>query len=254
MRKSLSKSILLIVTLLVVLLPLVVVLVSSFMTSSAQDVSAVSLNWYTEAFTNKRFTEALQHSSLLALLTSICATPLAFFLAIFYWESKKRIIILLFILLWGIIPPEVQAIAFSSIVNLGEVFALDWVVHIVSITLGVLPYCALLMIATLNTFDPNVILAAQDLGATNSVAIRKIVLPLALPGLISCLVLAFLLGLNEYAKTYYLSGSTEYISELMIGKLRSGADPTIYAAGGLNILLALVFIAIFKISQRFLHS
>lgn len=241
-----------IVVLVLTLFPLLVVALLSLKTGDPETPSW-SLEWYQKAFQDIRFREALTNSLVLSVLTALPATFLAFLLAVATWNSNRRTLVVILILLWGIIPPAVQGVMFATVINVSGWYALDYPIYVLSMVLGVLPYCTLIVLATLATFDQNLIAAGRDLGVDDRVILRKVVLPLSIPGLMNSTVLAFLLAVNEYAKTFFLSGSDTYISEMMVGKLRSGADPSIYAAGGLNILLAGFFIVVFYVGDKFLN-
>jgi spermidine/putrescine transport system permease protein len=55
--------------------------------------------------------------------------------------------------------------------------------------------------------NPNIYEAALDLGATPFVALRKVLLPLLKPGMISGFILAFTMSLDDFAVTFFTRGT-----------------------------------------------
>ena len=71
-----------------------------------------------------------------------------------------------------------------------------------------LPFMILTLQGVLENIDPNLISAAQNLGAKPSTSFRRIVLPLSMPGVAAGCVLVFMLGMNAYATPVLLGGSS----------------------------------------------
>jgi spermidine/putrescine transport system permease protein len=55
--------------------------------------------------------------------------------------------------------------------------------------------------------NPNIYEAALDLGATPFQALRKVLLPLLKPGMISGFILAFTMSLDDFAVTFFTRGT-----------------------------------------------
>ena len=83
---------------------------------------------------------------------------------------------------------------------------------------------------------------ARDLGAGPIRALIDITLPLMRTNLLSSFVFAFLLSLNEHARSYYLVGRQNTLPLYIFGAMSSGASPTIYAFSGAVISIAVVII------------
>jgi putative spermidine/putrescine transport system permease protein len=69
-----------------------------------------------------------------------------------------------------------------------------------------LPFMILPIMAALQTIDPALEAAGRSLGATRRVAFRRIVLPLALPGIQSGCILVFVLALSAYVTPVLIGG------------------------------------------------
>ena len=76
----------------------------------------------------------------------------------------------------------------------------------VGIVAVMLPFMILSIQAVIETMDPSVEEAARNLGATPLQTFRRIVLPLAMPGVVAGTILVFILCMNAYATPVLLGG------------------------------------------------
>lgn len=90
----------------------------------------------------------------------------------------------------------------------------DFAVY-VGLVYSYLPFMILPLYATLERMDPDLVEAAQDLGASPSQAFRDITWPLARPGVIAGCLLVFIPAMGEYVIPYLLGGP----DSMMIGRV-----------------------------------
>ena len=69
------------------------------------------------------------------------------------------------------------------------------------------PYVVLSVLPKLTQMNPNVYEAALDLGATPAYALRKVLLSILKPGMISGFILAFTMSLDDFAVTFFTRGT-----------------------------------------------
>ena len=69
------------------------------------------------------------------------------------------------------------------------------------------PYVVLSVLPKLSQMNPNIYEAALDLGATPFYALRKVLLPILKPGMISGFILAFTMSLDDFAVTFFTRGT-----------------------------------------------
>ena len=69
------------------------------------------------------------------------------------------------------------------------------------------PYVVLSVLPKLTQMNPNIYEAALDLGATPFQALRKVLIPLLKPGMISGFILAFTMSLDDFAVTFFTRGT-----------------------------------------------
>lgn len=101
-------------------------------------------------------------------------------------------------------------------------------------------YCMLVLIARLQRFDNGQIEAALDLGATNTQAFRRIMLPFLKPAIISAAIIAFLASFENYNTTVFTISHLHTFTTIISQKVRLGIDPSISAVAFIIILLTLI--------------
>ena len=69
------------------------------------------------------------------------------------------------------------------------------------------PYVVLSVMPRLTQMNPNIYEAALDLGATPAQALRKVLMPQLIPGMISGFILAFTMSLDDFAVTFFTKGT-----------------------------------------------
>ena len=86
------------------------------------------------------------------------------------------------------------------------------------------PYVVLSVMPRLKKMNQNVYEAALDLGATPFQALRKVILPEILPGMISGFILAFTLSIDDFAVTIFTIGNEglETLSTYIYADARKG--------------------------------
>ena len=86
------------------------------------------------------------------------------------------------------------------------------------------PYVVLSVVPRRNKMSPNIYEAALDLGATPFQALRKVIFPEILPGMISGFILAFTLSIDDFAVTIFTIGNQglETLSTFIYADARKG--------------------------------
>ena len=69
------------------------------------------------------------------------------------------------------------------------------------------PYVVLNVLPKLTQMNPNIYEAALDLGATPFQALRKVLIPMLKPGMISGFIMAFTMSLDDFAVTFFTRGT-----------------------------------------------
>ena len=69
------------------------------------------------------------------------------------------------------------------------------------------PYVVLNVLPKLSQMNPNIYEAALDLGATPAQALRKVMIPVLRPGMVSGFLLSFTMSLDDFAVTFFTRGT-----------------------------------------------
>ena len=185
---------------------------------------ALTLDNYLAIFRDAFFRNVLMRTIVVAVISTavalVLALPVAYFIARAPARFKSALIILVvFPLLVGNL---VRAAGWMAVMgNRGFVNQLLIGVGLIdepleilytptAVVIGiiavVLPFMTLSLQSVLEQIDPSLEEAAGSLGARPFTAFRKIVLPLAMPGVIAGTVLVFILCMNAYATPVLLGG------------------------------------------------
>lgn len=209
-----------------------------------------SLDWFGQLFTEPSWRDALMTSLTVAAGAAVVAVALALPLAYacWRWSLKGGGLLYLLGLAPFILPPVVSAVGFLSFwARLGVWGELWTAVLSHGVFLVTLPLVTVTL--GLRSIDPEVVEAAETMGANEATLARTIVLPLVVPYMISGAAFAFVLSLNEYIIAFMTIGFThETLPVKIFNSLRYGYTPTMGAAAVVFIGLAVV---VFGLIGRF---
>jgi putrescine transport system permease protein len=188
---------------------------------------------YAFLLTDKLYIVTYLKSVLMAAVSTILCLLIGFPMAygIARAESRTRNILLLLIILPFWISFLLRVYAWIGLMNnygvinnlllgLGlieqpiRMMYTDFAIY-VGLVYSYLPFMILPLYATLERMDPDLVEAAQDLGASPSRAFRDVTWPLARPGVIAGSLLVFIPAMGEYVIPYLLGGP----GSLMIGRV-----------------------------------
>jgi spermidine/putrescine transport system permease protein len=101
------------------------------------------------------------------------------------------------------------------------------------------PYVVLSILPKLKQMNVHLAEAAMDLGATPMYALRKVVIPEIMPGIITGGLLAFTLSIDDFVISFFTTGhGISNLSIYIYSMARKGINPTI------NALSTLMFISL----------
>ncbi len=185
---------------------------------------ALTLDNYAAIFRDAFFRNVLMRTILVAAISTavalVLALPVAYFIARAPARFKSALIILVvFPLLVGNLVRTAGWMAVMGnrgfvnqlLLGLGlideplEILYTPTAV-VIGIIAVVLPFMTLSLQSVLEQIDPSLEEAAGNLGARPFTAFRRVVLPLAMPGVIAGTVLVFILCMNAYATPVLLGG------------------------------------------------
>lgn len=233
--------------LLFLLLPILVVIPLSFSSGELLTLPTpgFSLRWYQDFFADSRWLLATRNSFIVGIATAILATILGTLaaLGIFLGNFRGKAVLVAMLATPMVVPVVVTAVAVYfafGLVGLNNTLTGLVLAH----TVLSIPYVLITVLATLQTFDRNLLRAAATLGAPPHVAFRRIVLPLIAPGVATGALFAFATSFDELVVALFVASPAQFtLPRQMYAGLREFLSPTITAAAVLLILLSLVLLA-----------
>jgi len=122
-------------------------------------------------------------------------------------------------------------------------------------TIMALPFVVIVMTANLRGIDLEIEQAARSLGASRITALRRVVFPLALPGMISAGLFAFLISFDELIIALFISSPTlSTLPKKMWDGIRTEINPTIAAVSTLLVLLSLCVLLTVAVTRKHLEK
>ena len=214
-----------------------------------------SFKWYGELFANKSIQLAALNTLIIAVISTVLACLLGSLLALGVelraHAKGGRGANLADTLLMGpmIIPDIVLAIALLSFFNLVKMSLGLHSVILSHVVFNIAFVCAVVR-TRLKHFDYSVLEASIDLGAGWFTTLRRVLLPIIMPGVVAGGLLAFTLSVDEFIIAFFNSGSGSASTTLpmqIYSMIRFGVTPEINALATLVMLVS--FVALFA-SQR----
>ena len=197
--------------------------------------------------------EALKNSLVLAVATTVIATVLGTVAAVGIFNMRRKWIkssVLTVTNIPMMNPEIVTGIAMMLLfVFIGGVFGKTGTLGFTTLTIAhitfELPYVILNVLPKLKQTDAHLSEAAQDLGCTPFQAFYKVVLPAIMPGIISGLMMAFTLSIDDFIISYFVSGTSSQTLPIRIFSMtKRRVTPDMYALSTLIFLAILVLLVI----------
>ncbi len=257
--KALSKIYALLVFLFLYAPIFVLILFSFNSLSSTVVFDGFSLQWYKSLLQDRATLRALYNTLILAVLSSIIATVLGTAAAVGIDKFKKGVgrstvmavtnipmmnpeivtgvsMMLLFVFIGRMLKTE-SVLGFSTLL-------------IAHVTFN-LPYVILSVLPKLRQTDRNLAEAAQDLGCRPSSAFFKVVLPSIMPGILTGLIMAFTLSLDDFIISYFSSGpGFQTLPIAIFSMTKKRVKPDMYALSALIFVSILVLLILYNIAQQ----
>ena len=211
-----------------------------------------SWNWYERLFNNDTLIQAAFHSVTIAFFAATLATIVGGLTAIalyrYRFRGKQAVSGMLFIVMMS--PDIVMAVSLLALFMVVEISLGFWSLLLAHVTFC-LPYVTVTIFSRLNGFDARMLEAAKDLGASEVTILRKIILPLALPAVVSGWLLSFTISLDDVVVSSFVSGVSYEILPLRIFSLvKTGVTPEVNALATIMIVLSLGLVILSQLVTR----
>jgi spermidine/putrescine transport system permease protein len=212
-----------------------------------------TLKWFSAMLANTGLMEATRHSVVIAVCAATIATAIGCFAAIGFnrYRFPGRRILQGTLMTLMMAPDIILAISLLVLFVVIGISLGFWSLLLSHITFC-LPFTMMTVSARLKGFDPFLLDAARDLGASESQLLGRVVLPLLRPALLSSWLLSFTLSLDDVIVSSFVTGPAYDVLPLKIfSMVKVGVKPEVNALATLMVALSLVLVVI---SQLFLKE
>ena len=237
----------------VLYLPIAVLFVFSFNsgTTLSFPLSGLTFDWYGSVLENDALVESARNSLVVGVAAATVATLLGCLVAVAVvrFRFRGRAVVLALAGLPLVVPFVVMGVAFFLLF-----VTLDLPRSLVTVAIGhsvvAMPYATLIVLARLGGLDPALEDAAMDLGATYPIALRRVVLPLLAPTVLSAWLTCFIVSFDEIALAIFLVGGDPTFPVFLYGQLRFAQRLPVLIAMAVLLMLGTVALTLVALRVR----
>lgn len=240
--------------------PIFVLLLFSFNSISSTSVfSGFSLQWYKSILHDKTTLNALNNTLILAVSSSVISTVLGTAAAVGIDKYKKgvgRSAVMAVTNIPMMNPEIVTGVSMMLLfVFIGRLLKSESVLGFATLLIAHvtfnLPYVILSVLPKLRQTDSNLAEAAQDLGCKPATAFFKVVLPSIMPGIITGMIMAFTLSLDDFIISYFSSGpGFQTLPIVIFSMTKKRVKPDMYALSALIFVSILILLILYNVAQQ----
>ncbi|MCE2523506.1 MAG: ABC transporter permease [Rhodobacteraceae bacterium] len=204
-----------------------------------------TLHWYQTIWADPDVWTAARNSVIVSLSTCVLATMLGFCTAYTDYRYNFRLkgAYLALILLPPTIPLIILALAMlawlSKIGASGQLWSI-----IIAHTVLTAPFAMAIIRLRLNQIDQDLEAAGWNLGASEWVALRAVVLPFCRPAIVSALCLTAAISFDEFAVAWYVGGLNKTIPVLILEIVQGNIDPQVNSIGSFVFLTSMTLVVL----------
>lgn len=239
--------------------PLLTMVLFSFNEANSLSVfTGFSLRWYEDLFRNEEVLEVLSNTLILAALSSVIATVIGTAAAVGIEKMRSRWLKATVTTVSNMPmmnPDIVTGISMALLfVFAMKLFGMDSIfgfptVLIAHVTFN-LPYVILSVTPKIRQMDRYLPEAALDLGCTPLQSFFKVELPAIMPGVLSGLLMAFTLSLDDFVISYFnTEGDFQTLPIYIFGMTKRTVTPDIYSLSTLLFVSVLLLLILSNVMQ-----
>jgi spermidine/putrescine transport system permease protein len=203
-----------------------------------------SFAWYCSLATDASLLEAALNSLLIASLAASLACVIGVLGAIGLHRYRFRGMSFLRSLLFvSLMTPDIIMAVSLLVLFIALHIKLGFWALLLSHATFCLPFVSVTVSARLEGFDKHLIEAAQDLGASEWQAIRRVMLPLLMPSILAAWMLSFALSLDDVVVSFFVTGPEFEVLPLKIySMVRMGVKPEVNALAALLFAVSVILV------------
>ena len=210
-----------------------------------------TFDWYASVLGNEAMLDAARNSFIVGVGSATLATVLGCMVAIaalrFHFRGRGLLLGLAGLPL--IVPFVVMGVAFFLLFVAADV-PRSLLTLAIGHTVIAVPYATLIVLARLSGLDPALEDAAMDLGATYPTTLRRVVLPLMAPTLLSAWLTCFIVSFDEIALAIFLVGGDPTFPVFLYGQLRFAQRLPVLIAMAVLLMLGTIALTLLALRLR----
>jgi len=211
-------------------------------------LGSFTTEWYVKAFSNPEVWDAALRSLIVSAVTAVISTAIGFSAAYtdyrYEFFGKKAFLVLA--LLPPTIPLIILALAMLGWLSMFNASGMTLSI-IIAHTVLCAPFAMAVIRLRLNQMDPNLEPAAWNLGASEWVTMKSVVVPFTLPSIIASLCLTAAVSFDEFAVAWFVSGLNKTVPVVILEILTGNIDPQVNAIGTAVFLVSITLVVIAQV-------
>jgi len=216
-------------------------------------------SWYRAAWNTPAIHDALKNSFILGVIVAVIATVLGVMVS--YPLARKRFagksVVSALVLLPLVVPTVVLGIALLILFRRGPLPHSLGLYDLGLADVGIghvviaLPFCVLLLMPRIAAIDRRLEEAAHDLGASGLTTFRRIILPLITPAVLSSLLIAFVVSIDEVVIASFLVRDQVTYPIYLFSSLRLGQSiPVLIPVATVMITISFALALLAEVIRR----
>lgn len=211
-------------------------------------------HWYWDLLQDEKTLHAFQVSLIVALVTIVVSviigtiTAYALYKYRFWGKNVLRSLLILPLNMPGVVVGISVLLYFKRALHLPLGYTSIIVTHIAFS----IPLVTFVILARMERIDWTLEEAAMDLGADRVTTLRKVTIPLLMPGILGSVLLTFPWSFNDFVITFFVAGvGTTTLPIRIFSMIRRGVSPVINALGTLLIGGTILLVVISVLIRRY---
>jgi len=209
-------------------------------------LTGFTTKWYAQMLADTAMQHALANSLKVGCAVALLSTTLGLLAAraLTRYRLRGGGAILGFTSLPLFIPDIVLGLSLLLMMNMMKI-PLSLYGVVIGHVLICVPFAIAVLISRFEGFDRNLEEASLDLGESGWMTFWRVTFPLVLPGVISSLLLTFIVSFDEFLIAYFLAGTEQTLPIYIWGELRFPQNlPVVLALGALILVASCVLVVL----------
>ncbi len=233
-------------------LPILYMIIFSFNDGKSLTVfTGFSLRWYEHMLQSHDMMDSLYTTFTVAILATIISTVVGTIAAIGLSGSRK------------IVRQVVEQVNNLPIMNPEIVTAIGLMLLFITFNIEkgyltmllahiafCIPYVMLSIMPRLRSMDPNLAEAAMDLGAKPWTALRKVIVPEIMPGIVTGGLIAFTMSIDDFIISYFATGRGVKNLSIMVYTMSKRVNPSINAVSTVVVVIIAIVLLLVNFAPR----